>query len=227
MTSPPSSTLLTFDLDQRLPGGFRMPARMTALATSVGVVLVSPIPIDDTMAAEIATLGEVRYLVAPNLLHHLYLGQAKVRYPGAEILAPRDLVKKQPSLRIDAFFEDGAVDTLTPDLTLVPVRGAPALAEHAIFHGPSKTLVVTDLVFNVLRPRGFVAHVTMFLVGCYKRLGQSRAIRFFVKDRRATRQSAETILELPFETVVVAHGEIVVADAKAELRRALRWMLAT
>jgi len=226
MTDAAQSTLLTFDLDQRLPGAFHMPARMTAIGTSRGVVLVSPIPIDDTIAARIASLGEVRYLVAPNVLHHLYLAQAKARYPSAKVLGPKGLVKKQPSVTFDGFFEEGAGDTLGPEVDVVSVRGAPALAEVALFHSPSKTLVLTDLVFNVLSPRGLVAHVVLFLVGCYKRLAQSRALRLLVKDRAAAKASAEALLALPFETLVVAHGDVVQAHAKDRLRAALAWMLA-
>ena len=202
-----------------------MPTRMTALRFgSGGVALVSPVPIDDAMAAKIATLGEVWYLVAPNLLHHLYLAAAAARYPSARVLAPKGLVQKRPDLRIDAFLEAGLPSDLSDDVCAVRVEGAPDVDEVALFHAPSRTLVVTDLVFNVTRPRGLVAHIVLFLVGCHANLAQSRAWRFFVKDRAAAAASIRTLLALPFETLVVAHGEVVHERAKEALGRALRWI---
>ena len=225
MSKQQPSTLATFDLEQRLSGGFQMPTRMTALGFgSGGVALVSPVPIDDAMAGKIAELGEVRYLVAPNLLHHLYLAAAKARYPEARILAPRKLGQKRPDLRIDAFLEDGVPSDLKDDVRAVRIDGAPAVDEVALFHAPTRTLVLTDLVFNVTKPRGLVAHLVLFLVGCRAKLAQSRTWRFFVKDRVAAAASVRTLLTLPFDTLVVAHGEVVHERAKEALQGALRWM---
>ena len=52
------------------------------------------------------------------------------------------------------------------------IDGAPAVAEHALFHRPTRTLVLTDLVFNVRAPRGIAANVVLWLVGCQR---QARA----------------------------------------------------
>jgi hypothetical protein len=85
------------------------------------------------------------------------------------------------------------------------IEGDPAADEFAFFHRTSRTLVVTDLVFNVRWPRGFVVNVVLFLEGCQGRLAQSPAWRFMIKDR-ARRASAERFLAPSFETLVVAHG---------------------
>lgn len=224
------SRLPVFDYDQVLPLGFRFPARMSVLPLEPGkLALVSPIPIDDAGAAAIAELGRVEFLIAPNLLHHLYLDAAVRRYPHARVLAPRRLQKKKPALRIDA-----AIDVGTPEPTLpvelaaavdvVPVGGVPGMDELVFFHRATRTLVVTDLVFHVTQPRGWLAHLTLFLSGCHRRLASSRALRLLVKDRAAARASVERILALPFETLVMAHGEVIEVDARARLERALAWL---
>lgn len=215
-------TLTTFDLDQRLPGGFRLPARMTAVRTEEGfVALVSPIPIDEERAREIAALGEVRWLVAPNLLHHLYLAEAAARYPAAKVLAPRGLVAKRGDLRVDAALEDGVPAELAACLDVLPVLGAPLLDEHAFFHRASRTLIVTDLVFNVREPRGLVANLVLWLVGAHGRLAQSRSWRFFVKDAAAYAASVDRLVALGPTTLVMAHGEIVRERAAERLAKAL------
>ena len=214
-----------FDFNQTLPGRFHFPARMTALPLpDGGVALVSPIPIDDGLAAELAALGEVRFLIAPNLLHHLYLGDAIRRYPAAAVLAPSGLRAKRPDLRID-----GTLDVLPHALTgvidIAAIEGVPSMSEHLLFHRSSRTLVVTDLVFNVAAPRGLMANLVLGLVGCRARLAQSRTWRFLVKDRRAAAASAERVLEFPFETLIMAHGDIVSTEARGRLAGALSPML--
>jgi hypothetical protein len=216
--------LPTFDHPQTLPMGFRFPARMSVLPLASGkLALVSPIPIDDVLAREIAALGEVGFLIAPNLLHHLYLAAASARYPNARVLAPPGLRAKRPDLRIDGTLDAALPDELTGSVDVLHIAGAPAFDEYVFFHRPSRTLVVTDLVFN-LQPDGLLAHLVLFVVGCHGKLAQSRVWRFGVKDRVAACESAQAVLGLPFDTLVMAHGEIVRADAPARLGQALRWL---
>jgi hypothetical protein len=223
MTRP--GTLPTFDFAQGYPWTFVLPARMTVLPLGGGrIALVSPIPIDDDLAAEIARLGTVRFLIAPNLLHHRYLAAASARYPGASVLAPPGLQAKRPELRVDRMLDAPLPHDLAEAVTVLPIEGAPALEEYAFFHEDSRTLIVTDLVFNMVRPRGILPRVVLTLVGCRGRLAQSRALRLFVKDRPAASASVERLLSLPFETLIVAHGEIVRSEARAKLAGALAWL---
>lgn len=225
------SRLPVFEYDQVLPLGFRLPARMTVLPLEGGkLALVSPIPIDDAMAAAIAPLGTVEFLIAPNLLHHLYLDAAIQRHPEARVVAPSRLRAKKPGLLIHAAIDvaAAAVPELPPELAaavdVVPFQGVPGLDELVLFHRATRTLVVTDLVFHITQPRGWMAHLTLWLVGCHRRLASSRALRLLVKDRAAARFSAERILALPFERLVMAHGEVIERDAHARLERALAWL---
>ena len=224
MTNP--ITLPTFDYAQRLPGRFQFPARMTVLPLpNAKLALVSPIPIDEALADQLRGLGEVTFLIAPNLMHHLYLGAASERYLSAQVLAPRRLKAKRPDLRIDAELEDGLPPALREVVDAVKFDGAPVLDEFVFYHRSARSLVVTDLVFNITQPRGLLANLVLLLSGCHGRLGQSRAMRFMVKDAGAARVSALRILDFGFETLVMAHGDIVREGAQAGLAQALKWLL--
>jgi hypothetical protein len=223
MSTPAS--LVTFECMQQLGTFFPFPARMTALVLADGgVALISPIPIDDALASRIAALGPVRYLIAPNLLHHLYLGAASARYPDARVLAPAGLAAKRPELRIDAMLDGALPEALTAAVDVVHMAGVPSIDEFVFFHRASRTLVVTDLVFNIMAPRGLF-RLVLRIVGCHRRLAQSRAWRFAVKDRAAAGERVARMLGFPFETLVMAHGEIVREAAHARLAEALRWLL--
>lgn len=227
---PDTPTLPVFELAQTLPGRFHLPTRMTVLPLARGgIALVSPIPIDDSLAARLATLGEVRFLIAPNVLHHLYLGAAIQRYPDASVLAPPGLHKKRPDLRLDRSLLEPLPPALAESVEVQRIEGAQAVDEFVFFHRATRSLVVTDLVFNVVRPEGWVTGLVLRLVGCYRRLGQSRAWRVFIKDRAAAADSLSRMLAWPFETLIMAHGDIVHSDAehdpRAMLTAAVRWVL--
>jgi hypothetical protein len=220
MTHP---TLPTFEHMQKLPLGFRFPARMTVLPLAGRkLALISPVPIDEARAAALAELGEVAFLIAPNLMHHLYLGDAARRYPGARVLAPRGLVTKRPDLRIDSLLDEELPRELGEAVAVLRIEGAPRLDEFVFHHPATRSLVVTDLVFNIRQPRGWLAHLLLFLGGTHGRLASSRIWRFLAEDRASVADSVERILALPFDTLLVAHGDVVTVGAHAQLERALR-----
>jgi hypothetical protein len=219
------TSLPTFDYAQGYPRKYAVPARMTVLPLAERkLALVSPVPIDDAVARALAELGEVELLIAPNLLHHLHLSAAAQRYPRARVLAPPRLAAKQPGLRIDATLDRELPALLTDAVQVLHIAGAPRVDEYVFFHRATRTLVVTELVFNMVEPRGLLPNVVLFVMGVHGRLAQSRAWRLLVRDRAAAAASARRVLALPIQTLVVAHGEIVVHDAKAKLAAALRWL---
>jgi hypothetical protein len=211
-----------FDLPQRLLGGFQFPTRMTVLPLSGrAIALVSPIPFDDDLAARVAALGEVKLLIAPNLLHHLYLAGATARWPGASVLAPAALRKKRPDLRIDRSLEEATATEFAGSVQPLKIEGAPAVDEFVFFHEATRTLVVSDLVFNITEPKGVVANVALFAVGCHGHLAQTRAWRFFVKDRAATAASVRALLAMQPEALVMAHGDVIEMGARERLEKTL------
>jgi len=201
--------------------GVSLPLRMTVLACEGGVAIVSPIEMDDALGNAVDALGPVRYILAPNLLHHMYVAQAAERYPDAKVLGAPGLAAKRGDLRFDGELGDGEV---TPEIESHFVRGADKLAEVVFFHRPSKTLVVTDLVFNIHGAKGMSGLVLSMMSRALGRVEQSRLLRWMTKDRAAAGKSVDTLLSLPFERLVMAHGNVVEQGARAELSAGTWWM---
>jgi hypothetical protein len=120
--------------------------------------------------------------------------------------------------------EDGVIDGVGDALRLLRIAGTPYMGEHVLFHQPSRSLVVSDLMFNVHACRGVGMELFFRCVGVWKRTAQSRFWRFLVRDRAAAATSAARVLDWDFERVVVAHGTVVEDDARARARQALAWM---
>lgn len=221
-----------FEHDMFLPGRVHFRGRSTVVRLEDGDLWVhSPNPIGDEIARELAELGPVRHLVAPNALHHLHLSAAAARYPDAEVWGAPGVAAKVPALSLTSELGPDAPEPWAGEIDQVFVAGAPWMSEVVFFHRASRTLVVTDLVFNVHGARG-LSPLVFRMVGAWKRLAQSRLLRTQVKDRAAFAEGARQILAWDFEAVLMAHGEPVVGvdaegrDAKERLRGALEWMLA-
>jgi hypothetical protein len=209
--------LWTVDHELRLGPGLPFPTRMTVVRLSDHTLaLISPIPIDAALSAELADLGLVSHLVAPNLLHHLHLTNARKRYVGARLLGPPGLAKKQPSLAFEPL-DSANAPVFREAFATEPIAGAPRIAETVLLHRASRTLIVTDLVFNIETPPSWTTSALLWLTGTRGRLAESRVWALSCVDARAAQASRLRILEWDFDRLVVAHGNVIDVGAKARL----------
>jgi len=218
--------LVALDHPLRLPGGMELGTRCVLVRLSGGGVLVhAPGPLGDDARRAIDSLGPVRALVAPNLLHHRFLSENARAYPGARVFGAPGLREKLADARIDEVLGDEAPDLWAADLDQIRVTGAPGLNEVVFLHRASRTLLCLDLCFNVRESASFATRLMMRANGAYGRFGPSRIFRFAVlKDRRAMRASIDRILAWDFDRVTVAHGEILETGGREALQAGFRWL---
>jgi hypothetical protein len=186
-----------------------------------GLVLISPCPIDNALAAEIDALGTVRAVIAPNAFHYLYFVDATERYPDATRFLAEGVAKKLGSVPSGAVtLSAEAAPLWKAELEQCVIEGAPLSNEVVFYHRASRTLILTDLCFNfVPAPSGW-SGIFLRLFGVHGRLAVSRLMRFVLKDREKVRPVIKRILEWDFERIIVTHGAIVQRDGQRLFREA-------
>jgi hypothetical protein len=215
--------LWTADTEMRMPL-MHLPLRMTVIRIGDALWVHSPIALDDALAREIDALGRVAWLVGPNAFHHLKLRPYHERWPDAELWCPPALAAKRTDLAFRGQLCADMPAAWQGHLEAVRLEGAPKLDEVVFFHAPSKSLVCTDLVFNIQSPRGWAVWPLLKMMGTYKRFAMSNFWKVLAKDRAKLGECVERVLAWDIERVVVAHGEIVEDDARRRLANAVAWM---
>lgn len=212
------------DTDAVKIAGARLSVNMTVLRLSPGGLLVcSPLRLSDARRAAVEALGPVAHLYAPNLFHHLHLGEWARAFPNARVHGPEGLSQKRPDLQLHRVHGDGP-DPFGGDVAEHVIAGC-RLHESALLHRPSGTLVVADLVANIGRPEGLWTQTYTKLAGFYDEVALSRVLRWTAfSDREAARASLDALLAEPFERLIVGHGEPLASGARAALQRAYEWL---
>jgi hypothetical protein len=208
--------------------GMPLTATMTVLRLSDGSLLVhSPIAMTPERRAAIEALGPVAHLYAPNLYHHLRLGEWAAAFPSARVHAPAGLAKKHPDLRIDRAHNTTPEPALAGVVDELHIDGF-RLEESVLVYRPARTVVVADLVHNIGRPQHRWTEIYTRTMGFYDRVALSRAIRWAAfRDRAAARRSVEELLAHPFDRLIVGHGTPLAAGGREALAAAYTWLLAT
>jgi len=140
---------------------FRLDSTMTIVRREGKLALHSVVPLTDQLVKVISSLGEVGWLIAPNLQHWLFLPAWTAAFPHATVaLVPdaldEDLLEKLPCL-VD--HQGPVVQLGDPEvmmrlasetgLTGHLVQGAPlSLNEFLFYHGASSTLVASDSFYG-------------------------------------------------------------------------------
>lgn len=207
--------------------GLLLPVRMTVIRLEHGGLwLHSPLRPTDELVAQVSALGPVQHLVAPSCMHHLFIGAWKSRFPEARMHGAPRLATKRPDLTFDAPLGEAgaAAPAWGDDIDQLLIEGVPRLSESVFLHRPSRTLLVSDLVFNLTHLQSWASRFAFSLMGASGRVAQGPEWRLLRRDKQAARQSIERLLAWDFDRLVPAHGEIVPTGAVPLLEQATAWM---
>ena len=190
----------------------------------------SPIAFSSALKAQLDVLGDVRHLVSPNKIHHLFLDEWAQSYPHAKLWGPQSTIKKRRDLSFQPPLNKNPPEEWRSDIEQIWVRGSLAMDEMVFFHKPSRTLIMADLSEHF--SEAFLKTHWSFWQRQLARLwgiaeGKGYAPldwRLSFLSRRHLKQAKERFLELDPENVVMAHGEWRSGGARIFLERALEWV---
>ena len=207
--------------------GMQLTATMTVLRLSDGnLLLYSPLALTPERRAAIEALGPVAHLYAPNLYHHLWIGEWAAAFPSARLHAPVGLAKKRRDLRIDRAHNAAPEPAFAAVIDELRIDGF-RLEESVLVYRPARTLVVADLVHNIGRPQHRWTKFYSRTMGFYDRVAVSRMIRWAAfSDRAAARRSLDELLARPFDRLIVGHGAPLAAGGREALAAAYTWLSA-
>ena len=184
--------------------------RMTIIRLAKGGLLVhSPVKLDAELRRSIDALGETRAIIAPNKLHHLFVPDYIAAYPKARVYAAPGLQQKRPDLRFDDILSDTPQVEWRGQVEQHLFRGASPLNEVVFFHPATRTLILTDLAFNI--PMETARKSPLFyMLWDVGHFGPHRFVRLRgIRDWEAARNSVERILRWDFDRIILSHGDVL------------------
>lgn len=142
-------------------------------------------------------------------------------------LRERSAVKKA-GVGLNRDLGEGAPPEWAGEIETVVVPGGGGFREVCLLHGPTRTLVLTDLVIN-LEPDKLPTPMRLWakLVGMTAPDGRTPVyVRLIVRmGGSAARDAARRLVEWAPERVIFAHGRPFDQDATPSLRRSLDWLM--
>lgn len=207
--------------------GVALNSRTTIMRMADGALMVhSPVQMDESLLSSVSSLGPVRFILAPNRFHHLFVTDWQKAFPEALTFCAPGLDRKRPDLKFTAVLGDAPPPAWAGEVDQIFMPAFPPLNEIVFFHRVSRTLIFTDLLFNLSQHDSAYARFLLRLDGAFQGPAVPRSFQLLLRRKRAEcRDFIRRVLSWDFARTIVAHGDIIEIDARPLVERAWRFAL--
>lgn len=203
--------------------GLDLGARMTIVRRAGGDLWVyAPFHLEADEETALKNAGHVGQVVVPNIAHTTQVGQFSRRFPDATVYALPEAEKRLGGVPHET------LETLPPDWSGdfdgLLFDGARGLREWVFLHRASRTLILTDLSFDLPKPKTPLGRIVARADDVGRGFGPSRVERaaMLLGDKKRQRAQLETMLGWDFERILPGHGFVIERGGKEKLREAFK-----
>lgn len=205
--------------------GAELGIRMTIIRLGDNALwLHSPVRFGENLAAQIATLGTVRFIVTPSKMHRLFLPEWLAAHPQATHYMPVGMTLQMSTSKLPTTLSQIAPKEWRGKIEQHETQGIPDLNEVVFFHPQTRTLILTDLCFNI-REGSWWTRVLFKLNSGWDHFGPTRIFKRGIQDRVAFRASVDRILRWDFDRIILSHGQMIESGGKELFRTAFEDLL--
>lgn len=210
--------IICLDSELKMPL-MSLPIRSVIVKTKQNTVLISPSP--HLQLKDIPSDIKVTDVVAPSLLHHLGLENARALFPEAHFWGAPGLQEKRKNFSFHSILINKSCP-FEKEFMPILIEGMPHINEVVFYHVKSKTLICTDLCFHLIHARGIGAWIILNIFGTYRRFAISKLYLRYVKDHNLFQKSMKRLLTLEIERIIMGHGDVIEKNGNEILTKAFQ-----
>ncbi|KAF9226374.1 hypothetical protein BS17DRAFT_749779 [Gyrodon lividus] len=213
-------------------GVFPMGGRSTAIKLKDGGVWVlASTPLDNETKTKINELGNVKYIINPDAVHHLYLSEFKRAYPDAKVIGVADTIRrmKDQTFRFDGLWGRDPPDTqygFEEDIKHCYFPGF-RNKDVAFLHVSSKSLIEADLLLNLPATEQYSKSPSWIPQATLKpdSWAHQKVIRGVSVDIEAMKRDARTVASWDFDRIIPCHGDVIERDGNKAWKDAYKFFI--
>ncbi|KAH8806659.1 hypothetical protein DL96DRAFT_1537079 [Flagelloscypha sp. PMI_526] len=204
-----------------LPWGGRSTAIKLENGSGVWVLASTPLTLDTKTAID--ALGEVKWIMAADRVHYLYLAEFAKAYPEAKVILVKDLV---PKMKAQGVRVDGAYGT-DPEGTLYGFEDeidacyfSGSLNKDVVWcHKPSGTVLVADLFYNLPAIEQYSkskqsSKIPLFGTFPPSSKMQQTFLASGLHDKAAMKRDVAIVNGWKFDRIIMCHGDVIESGGK-------------
>jgi len=247
-----TSNIKTFSVPFNRFGQIKIGGRATLVKLSSGALAVfSPVALTPEVKEAVRGFGNnLKYIIAPDIEHHIFISDWAKAYEGAQLIGPEGLPEKRatnkdiPHVPFNIVFKAATKATqkisqeFDADFEYEYVDAHPN-KELVFFYKPDKTLIEADVLFNLPATEQYskspesptTGPLTKFFGFLQTTQGtaiwQKRTLwyMFSKSDRPGYNASIQRIDKWDYEKIIPCHGDVIEQGGKDIFRKVFEWHL--
>ena len=227
-------------------GGAEVGVRMSAIKLANNdLLLYNPTELNEETKAHLQQLGTVRYIVAPNLVHHMFIDPYPATFPGVKLIGPEGISdkKKMAFTEIKDANEGNGYSAQIGWGNDVELQYFPDFVhkEIMLYHRPTKTLFVADMLWNLPANESYERVVDKTRVPTkHSQFSAQYAVDHYMhpdgwmakalqwaSNKQTDQLKAglkKVVNEWQAATIVMQHGDVITSGAHEKLESTYSWI---
>ncbi|KIW13159.1 hypothetical protein PV08_08346 [Exophiala spinifera] len=240
----PNTPITTLSVPFLRFGRIKFGGRATLVKLQTGDVAVfSPVALTSAVKAKVNALGPIKYIIAPDVEHHLLVETWAKEYPEAELFGPEGLPEKHPGLKFSHVYTAKVRTDMPTTAEFDKEFSSEYFPMHpnkelVFYHRPTRTMIEADLLFNLPATEQFSKSgvdpksglLTKLFGGIMNTRGdmvwQKRFLWYAASkgDRAGFAESVKKIKSSwDVERIIPCHGDVIETGGKAIFDKAMAW----
>jgi hypothetical protein len=241
--------ITTLSVPFELAGQVKTGGRGTIARLSTGsLAIFCPVCLTPEVRAKVESLGTLRYIVALNIEHHLFLSSWVEAFPTADVICMEGLPEKRAKNEATKGVKFMHVFTSQSKAAMkisaefdsefqYEFINSHQNKELVFLHQPTGTLIEADLIFNLpaieqysktvqAADSGFLTKLAVSILHTRGDMIWQKRILWYLscaKDREGFALSAQRMREWSFDRIIPCHGDVIETGGRAVLDRMTEW----
>jgi len=208
--------------------GMPYTTRMTVVRLEGNQLWVhSPEILSEGLSNEMQELGEVKFLISPNKIHHLYIHDWMTKYPEAKSYSAPGLKEERKDVCFYKELNQCPEGEWADEIDQLIFMGSRAMDEVVFFHKKTRTLILTDLIENFGKHHfsGFQKLIA-YCTGIVSPNGKTPLDwrLSFIFRKKKTRESLAKMIKWNPSRIIISHGECIDSNAVPFLKKSFGWV---
>jgi len=244
-------TITTFSTPFLRFGRLKIGGRGTLVKLQSGSLAVfSPVALTQDVKQKVQSLGTLKYIVAPDIEHHIFISVWAKEYPQAEVIGMEGLPEKreQDEATKGVKFAHVFSPKNKLDMKISPEFDAEFDYEYVhshknkelvFLHKPSRTMIQADILFNLPATEQFSksgidptsGFLTKLFGGIMNTRGQMVWQKRFLwygaggKDRPGFTESVKRMRAWDYDRIIPCHGDVIETGGKGIFEQLTAWFV--
>ena len=154
----------------------------------------------------LSLISPTEHIIAPTCFHDTGMRAAVEHFPEAKVWAVSGMKKMLKGLKVHTLAVNHTPDDWRGYIEILPICGMPRVNEHVLWHAESRTLLTSDLLFNISVDADIWTKLFFRFNGVWQKPGPTRIFRYFIEDKQAFRTSIGKLAALPIQKILPSHG---------------------